>query len=739
MQALVGQTLGQYTIIEQIGEGGMASVFKAYQPGLNREVALKVLPPHFAKKGDFTERFTREAQAIGNLHHPNILPVYDSGQDKGYSYLAMRYIAGAKTLADVMKQPLNTARIIELVSQIAAALDHAHKAGIIHRDIKPSNVLMDGEWVLLSDFGLAKMVEASIELTGTGVGMGTPAYMSPEQGMGKKVDHRTDIYALGIILFEMLTGQVPHKAETPIATVMKRINEPLPMPRSLNPGIPEAVERVLLKALAVDPELRFASAGEMAAALKTAFGEQTAEVLAGVTEDYVAPAAKTDLPQAGPTSPDVEPAQKFEAGKLSLPVNVFGFGAIGVLLVLALCGIGALIAFQFWPERSPVTWEYVLDLSTAMNDPFPGESISKWEAAQATIGDDLTLVPAEINVGLRVFGHGAGDRSCTETSLLVEPNPDQAAKIQDKLEGLAPSGPDSPLTEAMVQAFNDLELAPDKRNALIILTAGDDSCEPNGLAQVSTLVQRLNVRVDTYIVGLAIDDPAVEENLRELANVSEGVFLPANSTSQLGDVLELIQDNLEAERRPEEIAVVPTPTPAPAPTEPPAAPPTPTEAVPVALTAQEAYDLALAEAQAWQPDAVLIEMGASALGPVDAEGKSESWSLQFLSPSANELNSMIFVNGTLNATPLPNQGFPQPIPSLDSVIFDTKRIYDIAAAAGGSDHIAAGANVTLALTDYPVDENIPTWYVTYSSTATTQGLIVIIEATSGNVLQTINP
>ena len=187
MQGLVGQTLGQYTIIEQIGEGGMASVFKAYQPGLNREVALKVLPPHFAKKKNFTARFKREAEAIGNLHHPNILPVYDSGQDEGYSYIAMRYIANANTLSEVMKQSLKVEHIVKLITQIAGALDHAHQAGIIHRDIKPSNVLMDGEWALLSDFGLAKMVETSIELTGTGVGMGTPAYMSPEQSGAEKL------------------------------------------------------------------------------------------------------------------------------------------------------------------------------------------------------------------------------------------------------------------------------------------------------------------------------------------------------------------------------------------------------------------------------------------------------------------------------------------------------------------------------------------------------------------------
>lgn len=257
MQELIGQSLGQYKITEQIGKGGMATIFKAYQPGLNREVALKILPPYVAEKEGFTERFTREAQAIGNLHHPNILPVYDSGQDKGYGYIAMRYVPNATTLSNLMNKKLDTGQIIRITKQIADALDHAHRQGVVHRDIKPSNILMDGDWVLLSDFGLAKMVETPSELTGTGVGIGTPAYMLPEQAKGQQVDRRTDIYSLGIMLFEMLTGQVPHKAETPLATVVKRINEPLPLPRSFNPDIPPAVEHVLLKALAKEPAERY--------------------------------------------------------------------------------------------------------------------------------------------------------------------------------------------------------------------------------------------------------------------------------------------------------------------------------------------------------------------------------------------------------------------------------------------------------------------------------------------------
>ncbi len=340
MQGLIGQTLGQYKIIEQIGEGGMATVFRAYQPGLDRDIALKILPPYVAQKAGFSERFTREAQAIGNLHHPNILPVYDFGQDKGYGYIAMRYIPDAATLTRLMRQPLPPQQIIQLTTQIARALAHAHQAGIIHRDIKPSNILMDKEWVLLSDFGLAKMVETASDLTGTGMGIGTPAYMSPEQAKAEAVDHRTDIYALGIIVFEMLTGQVPHKAETPLATVVKRINEPIPLPRSLNPDIPELVERVLLKALAVNPADRFDNIDDFASALKMGYESQLT-LLATKTPQQV------DLPLATPLEPVVEimtpPSEPLkndiEAKKPNVgPLDVIFMGLLGIITVLALGG-----------------------------------------------------------------------------------------------------------------------------------------------------------------------------------------------------------------------------------------------------------------------------------------------------------------------------------------------------------------------------------------------------------------
>ncbi len=351
MKNLIGQTLGQYKIVKQIGEGGMATVFKAYQPGLNRDVALKILPPYVAEKEGFTERFAREAQAIGNLHHPNILPVYDSGQDKGYGYIAMRYVPNADTLAKLMKHPLPAGQILELTSQIAGALEHAHQAGIIHRDIKPSNILMDKDWVLLSDFGLAKMVETPSELTGTGVGLGTPAYMSPEQAKGEKIDHRTDIYALGIIVFEMLTGQVPHKAETPLATVVKRINEPMPMPRSLNPDIPESVERVLLKVLAINPADRYDSAESFAQGLRTAYNHMPTQLGAKISQDVNVAVPMPDASANLAAAPPIATPEPFSSPKKSGNITPLEVVVITLLGLVGVCGVGGAI-LSFIPNSN---------------------------------------------------------------------------------------------------------------------------------------------------------------------------------------------------------------------------------------------------------------------------------------------------------------------------------------------------------------------------------------------------
>jgi eukaryotic-like serine/threonine-protein kinase len=269
MPDLIGQRLGQYIILEQIGKGGMATVYKAEQTSLQRTVAVKVLPAYFAHDDTFRERFFQEARAVGNLNHPHILAVYDFGQTDELAYIVMEYVKGG-TLGQTMGRPLSmdyTARIIE---QIGSALDYAHRNGVIHRDVKPGNIMLrdDGQTALLADFGLAKMAESKSALTRSGVGVGTPEYLSPEQGQGLKVDWRTDLYSLGVVMYEMLTGHIPFEAETPLAVIIKHISEPLPHARALNPSLPPAIDNVMLKALAKDPADRFQSGAEMASAIR---------------------------------------------------------------------------------------------------------------------------------------------------------------------------------------------------------------------------------------------------------------------------------------------------------------------------------------------------------------------------------------------------------------------------------------------------------------------------------------
>jgi serine/threonine protein kinase len=266
--SLIGQTLGQYQIVEQIGAGGMATVYKAYQPGLDRHVAIKVLPAQYAFIPGFKERFSLEAKAVAQLSHPNILPIYDVGLEGDLSYFVMKYVPGP-TLRNLLGQPMDLVTVSHFIDQVAAALDEAHGHGIVHRDVKPTNILLEDNWLLLADFGLAKILEGSQDITGSGAIVGTPSYLSPEQAEGKPIDHRADIYSLGILLFEMMIGQVPYEADTPMGIFFKHIYEPLPRLRRLRPDLSAGVENVILKAMAKNPSQRFERAGELAEALRS--------------------------------------------------------------------------------------------------------------------------------------------------------------------------------------------------------------------------------------------------------------------------------------------------------------------------------------------------------------------------------------------------------------------------------------------------------------------------------------
>ncbi len=341
MEDLTGRQLGPYQIVAPLGEGGMAAVFRAYQPGMERYVALKVLPRHFADDPEFSARFQREARILAQLQHAHILPVFDYGQVEGYSYIVMPFVPSG-TLTDALQgQPLPLPRIRQVVSQVGDALSYAHGRGLVHRDVKPSNVLIDERGnCLLTDFGLARMVEASVNLTATGTIMGTPAYMSPEQGAGGKIDSRSDIYSLGIILYEMATGRVPYKAETPVAVVFKHVSGPLPPPRSVNPDLPEAVERVILKALARNPDDRYQTAEDLVAALNRA----TSEAPTAVARKPKLP-LEPKLSHAAGTPTLVAPAQEAAGGavppltpKRRLPGWAWAL-AVVLLVLLATGGV----------------------------------------------------------------------------------------------------------------------------------------------------------------------------------------------------------------------------------------------------------------------------------------------------------------------------------------------------------------------------------------------------------------
>jgi serine/threonine protein kinase len=264
-----GATLGAFRILHQIGEGGMAKVYKAYQPAMDRTVALKVLPEEYAEDPQFVERFIREARTIAALEHRNILPVFDFGEQDGITYMAMRYVEGG-TLKELLNQGRLTLHdVLDLMVQICSALDYAHRRGVIHRDVKPSNVILDSEGAAyLMDFGIAKVLGKSGDLTATGAAIGTPAYMAPEQALGEKVDSRTDIYALGIVLYEMVVGRVPYQADTPMAVLMAHLRDPLPLPREFDTSISESVQAVIIKALAKDREDRYQTANELAEAFR---------------------------------------------------------------------------------------------------------------------------------------------------------------------------------------------------------------------------------------------------------------------------------------------------------------------------------------------------------------------------------------------------------------------------------------------------------------------------------------
>lgn len=306
--SLEGQTLGKYRLLEPLGRGGMAQVYRAYHPQLDRYVAIKVLRSDLAEETEFLARFQREAHAVADLRHPNIVQVFDADAQDEIYYIVMELLEG-----DTLKARQNTYRahgkcmplgeVIHIMLDVLNGLGYAHEEGIIHRDIKPANILLNRRGqAILSDFGIAQIVGGT-QYTVSGALMGTLNYMAPEQGLENNCDVRSDLYSLGIIYYEMLTGKPPFDADTPLAILMKHLNDPLPLPCQINPDIPIPFERVALKALAKKPEDRYQNATEMAKALTTA-----------AQEAGVAPIEKFNTLSL-PSQPDFTPDGAVYSGK----------------------------------------------------------------------------------------------------------------------------------------------------------------------------------------------------------------------------------------------------------------------------------------------------------------------------------------------------------------------------------------------------------------------------------------
>jgi len=274
---VAGKTLGKYRLVEKLGQGGMAQIYKAYQPDLDRYVAIKILHPHLTADEAFALRFQREARAVAALDHPHIVRVYDFDTEDDLAFLVMEHLEGVSLRSmlhdlDCRDKLLELEEVERIVGALADALDHAHRRGIVHRDLKPSNVLSTPTGrPVLTDFGIARMVDTTV-ITESGGTLGTPAYMSPEQGQGESGDARSDIYALGVLLYQLCTGRVPFEGDTPYAVILKHITAPLPSPRSVRPELPVAVEKVILKALSKHPNDRYQAASELGRALRVAIG-----------------------------------------------------------------------------------------------------------------------------------------------------------------------------------------------------------------------------------------------------------------------------------------------------------------------------------------------------------------------------------------------------------------------------------------------------------------------------------
>jgi serine/threonine protein kinase len=368
------EKFSRYEIREELGQGGMAAVYRAYDPLFEREVALKILKREMLNDPQVRERFERETKIIAKLEHSAIVPVYDVGRDNDQLFFVMRYMAGGSLTERIEKRSLSLSEIAHILQRVATALDYAHDRGVIHRDLKPGNILFDEyDNAYISDFGIAKLARAANKLTSSGI-IGTPTHMSPEQAQGEDVDGRSDIYSLGVILFEMLSGKMPYDATTPLGMAFKHATYPIPNIRDTNPNLPPGIEAVIKKVMAKDREQRYRSGAEFAEAFIATLPESLTP-----RTNYVTPIpSRTKATADALTVPPPEPSPTPKRQAIS---RFWMFGGFVTL---------ALAAFVIWgypifaapvtatpgPATATLTPSTPTSLPTATVTPTPTETIT---------------------------------------------------------------------------------------------------------------------------------------------------------------------------------------------------------------------------------------------------------------------------------------------------------------------------------------------------------------------------
>jgi serine/threonine protein kinase len=387
MDDMIGKQLGNYQIVGELGRGGMAVVYRAFQPSLNRYVAIKVLPPHLGFDKEFVERFQREALASAQLRHPNIVVIHDVGHQQGIYFIVMELLEG-RTLKQIVEEEgaLPVERAKRILEQVAAALDYAHQRGFVHRDVKPANIFVGkDDHTTLTDFGIAKAASEAQQLTRTGMLMGTPEYMSPEQAEGERVDYRTDLYALGVVLYQMLVGQVPFRGTTPHAILHAVIYEPPAPLRQLRRDLAPAIETVVLKAIDKRPEQRFQSGEELAEAFAKASISQVQPLVVPPHPAPSEPARGKPAARGGPE----KPAE-------SRKTLVWIVAAMAVLL----CALVAVLAIMILDDGGsaetplPSTTAVSFNTQTATPDGM-GSSLTETAAAATQASATAETVTAE--------------------------------------------------------------------------------------------------------------------------------------------------------------------------------------------------------------------------------------------------------------------------------------------------------------------------------------------------------